>query len=234
MNGKCPPGYICINNINILSIILVVLGGLYFFNRENNRQLYDKIQDLKNNISNTKQELNDIQDNRDNNINQEYHEDVLVDRDRVALSDPLYPPLKRNFHIDRPIQYSRDLRQDPRGMPINIETRGPTEDFQQIGMLYKESISDTDSTPGNNSDSNILPIFGKPLYRGSSNWLYYTSSDKNTSIKIPISKDGKDCTDDQGCKEIYDGDQINIPAYNGSFKVKMYKFDKPRYIPYVY
>ena len=63
------------------------------------------------------------------------------------------------------------------------------------------------------------------LYRGSSNWLYYTSSDKNTSIKIPISKEGKDCTDDQGCKEIYDGDQINIPAYNGSFKVKMYKFD---------
>jgi len=233
MNGKCPPGYICINNINILSIILVVLGGLYFFNRENNRQLYDKIQDLKNNINNTKQELNDIQDNRDN-INQEYSQDVLVDRDRVALSDPLYPPLKRNFHIDGPLQYSRDLRGDPRGMPINIETRGPIEDFQQVGMLYKESISDTSSTPGNNSDSNILPLFGKPLYRGSSNWLYYTSSDKNTSIKIPISKDGKECTDDQGCKEIYDGDQINIPAYNGSFKVKMYKFDKPRYIPYVY
>ena len=78
------------------------------------------------------------------------------------------------------------------------------------------------------------PLFGKPLYRGSSNWLYYSTSDKLSSVKIPLTVGGKDCTDDQGCKEINDGDSITVPSYNCEFKVKMYKFDKPRYIPYVY
>ena len=32
------------------------------------------------------------------------------------------------------------------------------------------------------------------------------------------------------CK-ISDGDSVLIPAYNGSFVVKLYKFNKPRYIP---
>ena len=59
----------------------------------------------------------------------------------------------------------------------NILSKNKFE-YQKIDLPYNLS------TPGNNSDSNILPIFGKPLYRGSSNWLYYTSSDKNTSIKM--------------------------------------------------
>ena len=32
----------------------------------------------------------------------------------------------------------------------------------------------------------------------------------------------------------YDDDIVNIPAYNGNFKVKIYKYDKPRYLPFVY
>ena len=140
----------------------------------------------------------------------------IYDRDMTALTDPLYPPLKRNFHIDSRLQ----IRDTPHvghqnqlgGIPINIETRGPSEDYQQMGMLYKESISDTDSTPGNNNDSSVLPLYGKPTYRGSNKYLYYTASDKMNQVKIPLTYNNKDCTDDQGCEEINDGSAITVPS----------------------
>jgi len=43
----------------------------------------------------------------------------------------------------------------------------------------------------------------------------------------------KNCTDEYGCSEITDDDQVNVPAYNKNFKANIYKFDKPRYIPYL-
>ena len=245
MINQCPRGFICINNFNVLSIILVVLGSLYFINRENNRKLYDRINEIKNDNKNLK---NDIEENKNNKQNTSNNLDYdIYDRDMKAIQDPLYPPLKRNFHIDSKYQlrhrhgvtHSHSIEHsNPNlghiGIPINIETRGPSEDYQQVGMLYKEAVNNDDSKPGNNNDSSILPLFGKPLYRGSSNWLYYSTSDKLSSVKIPLSYENKDCTDDQGCRELNDGDSITVPSYNGIFKVKMYKFDKPRYIPYVY
>ena len=74
---------------------------------------------------------------------------------------------------------------------------------------------------------------GKPTYKGSTKWLYYTESDRNNAIKIPLTINGKDCTDDIGCSELNDNDKVSITPYNGDFKVKMYKFNKPRYIPYI-
>ena len=116
-------------------------------------------------------------------------------------------------------------------VPINIETRGSGGDFQQVGILSKTNISSDDSTPGNNTDTNVLPLYGKPIYRGASKWLYYTETDKYNPIKIPITVNNRDCTDDQGCEELSDGSQVEIPSYNGVFSVKIYKFNKPRYIP---
>lgn len=217
---QCPRGYICINNFNLLGVVLIVLFCLYYFNKEATRKIYDNIKDLQNENEKIKNNMNDIDDKNKNK-----EEVVYYNRDRVAVQDHLYPPLKRNFHIDSNIQ---------RGIPINIETRGPSESYQQIGMLYKDSINDENIKSGNNTDSNILPLYGKPTYRGSQQWLYYTNSDKFNSVKIPINYQGKDCTDDYGCREIYDGDSVSIPSYNGNFKVKIYKFDKPRYLPYVY
>ena len=238
MNNQCPKGFICINNMNVLSIILLLVVCLYFFNRENNKILYDKIKDLNNETDNLKQSLNS--DNRSNDRSYENNYEVY-DRDLEAIRDPLYPPLKRNFHIDSKLQLRdvRDRREIPTnrvsrlGLPINIETRGPSEDYQQIGMLYKETVTDDSSNPGNNTDSAILPLYGKPTYRGSNKYLYYTASDKMNMVKIPLTYNNRDCSDDQGCEEINDGDQITVPSYNGQFKAKMYKFDKPRYIPYV-
>lgn len=120
------------------------------------------------------------------------------------------------------------------GIPINIPSRGPFQAYQQVGILSKEEIADPHKIPGNNTDSNVLPLFGRPTYSGSNRWNYYTSSDKFQSVKLPINIDNRKCTDDLGCDELRDGDMVTIPSYNGRFKVEIYDFDKPRYIPFVY
>ena len=120
------------------------------------------------------------------------------------------------------------------GIPINIPSRGPFQTYQQVGILSKDEIANPDKIPGNNNDSNILPLFGRPTYIGSNKWNYYTTSDKFQSVKLPINIDGRKCTDDLGCDELRDGDMVTIPSYNGRFKVEIYDFDKPRYIPFAY
>ena len=148
----------------------------------------------------------------------------------MALKNPLMPPLSRNYRHD--LYGTRTI---PKGaVPINIETRGSGGDYQQIGILYKDAITDGEKEPGSNTDSNILPLFGKPTYKGSSQWNYYTATDKYNQIKVPITIDNNNCTDERGCKEINEGDSISIPAYNGNFKANIYKLESPRYIPNVY
>lgn len=120
------------------------------------------------------------------------------------------------------------------GIPINIPSRGALQAYQQMGILYKENIENPDKLPGNNNESNILLLFGRPTYSGSNRWNYYTSSDKFQTVKLPISLEGRRCTDDLGCNELRNGDMVVIPSYNGRFRVEIYDWDKPRYIPFVY
>lgn len=120
------------------------------------------------------------------------------------------------------------------GVPVNIPTRGYDGGYQQIGMLYKESVTSEDAVVGNNSESVILPLYGKPVHPGSNKWSYYTSSDKFQTVKIPLSYKGRKCDSQYGCTELYDDDIITVPPYNNNFKVKLYEYDKPKYIPYVY
>jgi hypothetical protein len=154
------------------------------------------------------------------NINQLSYLQYEADKNMERVINPLLPPER---------SYTNTY-----GIPINIPSRGPLQSFQQIGILYKENIVDTDKLPGNNNDSNILPLFGRPTFNGSRRWNYYTSSDKFQNFKIPLTKNGRKCSDDNGCDEIMNGDMIEIPSYNGRFKVEIYDYDRPSYIPYVY
>ena len=148
-----------------------------------------------------------------------------------------YAQYDANKNIERiinPILPPERSYQNTYGIPINIPSRGPNLSYQQVGILYKENIENTDKMPGNNTDSNILPLFGRPTFNGSKNWNYYTSSDKFQNFKLPINIDGRKCTADIGCKELMNGDMISIPSYNGRFRVEIYDYDAPSYIPYVY
>lgn len=120
------------------------------------------------------------------------------------------------------------------GIPINVPTRGYSGGYQQIGYMHKDGVVSEGSNIGSGSDSVIIPIFGRPTYPGGNKWNYYTSSDKYHSVKIPFTYNGRQSDDDHGIPELYDGDTVELPAYNGRFQVNMYSYDSPRYIPYVY
>ena len=214
--NTCPNGYICINHFQGIIIIVLVLGIMYAINNDSYKKIYSNSNSLR-----EREHEHEIlllkEQNKQNKQN-----DQIIQNERIAnrqhnesvVMDPLYPPLKR-------------------GIPINIETRDSGGDYQQLGILSKGSINNDDGTPGNNTDSVILPLYGKPTYRGSNKWLYYTETDKLHPVKIPVTYKNKDCTDEYGCEEIYNGDTVIIPSYNGDFIAKIYKLNKPRYIPYV-
>tara|TARA_B110000238_G_C16130493_1_gene441225 strand:- start:2630 stop:3226 length:597 start_codon:yes stop_codon:yes gene_type:complete len=194
---------------------------------KNNNQ--GKIYKLENELFRRTSELDSIKRNKDKRETPEPDEyiDKYVNRDRETITNPLYPPLKRNYHFSQPV-INR--------MPINIETRESGGDYQQVGMLHKNGFINKDlavTNPGHNDESVLLALFGKPIYKGSSNWNYYVLSHKD-NIKIPLVNKNNNCTDNtSGCAELNNDDIVDIEPYNGKFKTQIYKFNAPKYIPYL-
>ena len=140
-------------------------------------------------------------------------------RAKERIINPLIPP-ERSF-------------ENTYGIPVNIETRGHSGGFQQIGALYKETVESEDMKPGNNTDSVQLALYGKPTYPNSRKWTYYTTSDGHTAVKMPMSHKGNKCDSRTGCDEIMNDDLVSVPGYNGTFRVVIYDYDAPKYIPFV-
>ena len=106
-------------------------------------------------------------------------------------------------------------------LPLNIRTRGMPTEYQQIGIL----------TNKNNSED-IKPLYGRQTYRGSRQWNYYSSTDSNLSIKIPVFLLKNKCTDEKGCNEIVDGSECNVGDKNEKIYIAtIYSNDTYRYIP---
>lgn len=108
------------------------------------------------------------------------------------------------------------------GIPINVKTRGLNTAYRQVGILTRINGAET-----------ILPIMGRPLHVNRNKWQYYTMSDKNNSVKLPISLKGKSCTNEYGCDCLFNGDSVYVEGYNDAFKVTMYDNDSPQYIPFL-
>jgi hypothetical protein len=134
---------------------------------------------------------------------------MIVNKEYERLINPLLPP-ERSYNST----YS---------VPINIPTRGYASNYQQVGVITSET----------NEGVKILPLFGRPQWKGGNRWNFYTSTDQYNSLKLPVYSKKKDCQDQIGCDELYDGDQVVIPQYgeNTKFKVSIYKLDSPVYLP---
>jgi hypothetical protein len=107
-------------------------------------------------------------------------------------------------------------------IPVNIESRGPSPNFSQIGILTKSA------------ENLILPLMGRPLSSSRDKLQYYTFSNTgNINTKLPISKNGKSCTGEYGCDEIYDGDTVFVEGYADTFRATIYENSRFNYIPYL-
>jgi hypothetical protein len=114
-------------------------------------------------------------------------------------------------------------RPPERSMPINVRTRGDPGGYQQVGTLS--------SSDGDGEGKQILPLYGRPTYRGSSKWNYFTSTDGYHLLRIPVFYRDKDCSHEFGCDEVSDGDDIYVREYDRVYRVAIYGLDEARYIP---
>jgi Family of unknown function (DUF5755) len=151
-----------------------------------------------------------------------------------TLSNPYAPPLKDVFFNGAG---GSVLRGAGPGVPINMATNtGATVNasYQQIGLLTKAD-TDNRSKSGSSSSSDpvIMPLMGKPLFTSRDKWLFYTISDKNNAMKLPIIIKGRNALSEIGVDNVYTGDTVYVQGYNDQFKVTLYENSAPQYIPFI-
>jgi hypothetical protein len=202
MVKKCPPGVLCIENSTIITILLLVtILGVI---------LYFNIYKTKNIINNQKDNVIIVERNENDFITKP---SSIISSHNDLFLNPYAPPLKENRFFPNNI--------DVRGIvPINMRTSHYDLSYKQVGILTRQSGKET-----------ILPIFGRPLHTNRNKWQYYTMTDKNNMIRLPLSKNGKSCTNEYGCDELFNSDNVYVEGYKDAFNVTIYENDTPRYIP---
>ena len=203
MTKRCPPGVICIENMTIVFLLCAIISvGLYFY--------YNKT-----------------------TVPVAQQQPIIIQKEVIERSD-FFPRFNAGFS-NQPGNvllnpYTAPLRStgffpntgDPRGVPINIKTRGFDTSYRQVGILTRKNGKET-----------ILALMGRPLFANRNKWQYYSMTDKNNSIKLPVSRNGRSGTQEYGVDELYNSDTVYVEGYNDAFKVTLYDNYQPQYIPYL-
>lgn len=160
----------------------------------------------------------------------------FTNRPDDTLANPYAPPLKDVFapHGIRSFTTGTGAGANANGgIPINMATNtGATVNasYQQIGLLTK---ADSSNSSNSSSDPVIMPLMGKPLFTSRDKWLFYTISDKNNAMKLPIIVKGRNALSEIGVDNVYTGDTVYVQGYNNDFKVTLYENSTPQYIPFI-
>jgi hypothetical protein len=94
--------------------------------------------------------------------------------------------------------------------PFNIPTQGVPESYQSMGIVKT-------------SDGKLLPLFGRRSISARERYNYYTRTDTYNPIPLPIEMQGRDCQDQVGCPELFNGDRVKVSTTNDSGEVTIYK-----------
>ena len=107
---------------------------------------------------------------------------------------------------------------------VNISTNIGAVDtqYRQLGIMT-----------ATNTKGKIIPLMGRPLFTNRDKWQYYTMSDQNNSMKLPVSRNGKSCTNEYGCDKLYNGDTVYIEGINEAYKITTYDNDTIKYLPFI-
>lgn len=212
MAKQCPPGVICIENMTIIFFIIISLASLYIIyliskqnNLQNEKKYTINIENKGDDRENTQTGLFSRPGNSYSNI----ENDVLLNPYQAPLRDNrIFPNLNMNTMSGK--------------MPINVPTQSFDTTYRQIGLLTRIGGTET-----------MLPLLGRPLITNRDKWNFYTISENNNLLKLPISHKGRKCMSEYGCDDLYNGDTVIVDGYNDSFKVTTYENNLPQYIPYL-
>lgn len=187
------------NTLNIITIILIISIIFYLINSKqkshNDEEYNNKLKLLNEMIEISKQQIYTKINSKEQNIQQTQSptqspiqlspplpplpplplRDIVIDRDRAVLSDPLYPPLART---ERPI-FDSLINMQMSGQ-FNYPTRGSMDTYRIIAYLVNsENKNDT------------WKLFGRQKFPGSSIGDFYAIpiDDRKSDMKITIKDD---------------------------------------------
>jgi hypothetical protein len=210
---KCPPGVICIENMSMFFVIIciIVLGYLIY------NSIY-KQNIVVNNNSSEKIVIKDTQ--RENEVGSWFWPSWPYNNlQNDVLLNPYSPPLRDERYL------VPGFNSVPPGtVPINISTNVGAVDtnYRQLGILT-----------ATNSKGKIISLMGRPLFTNRDKWQYYTMSDQQNSVKLPVSRNGRSCTNEYGCDRLSNGDTVYIEGLNEAYKVTVYDNDTIKYLPFL-
>jgi hypothetical protein len=135
------------------------------------------------------------------------------------LLNPYAPPLRDERYFIPSGTYV-----PPGAVPINVSTNVGAVDtqYRQLGIMT-----------ATNTKGKIIPLMGRPLFTNRDKWQYYTMSDQNNSMKLPVSRNGKSCTNEYGCDKLYNGDTVFIEGINEPYRITVYDNDTIKYLPFI-
>jgi hypothetical protein len=207
MGKKCIPGIICVENMTLFVLIMILIVVFYLFYKQmpaQKEKTYVLVPTAGPSLISRPSALTTT---------------APIVSGVATRNDPL-----TNLHAppEKDGMYFRRDSGDPRGIPINVQTRSVNTNYQQMGLLTRRS------------GELILPLMGRQLTTGNYKWQYYTmTTTGNMNTKLPISLNGKSCTSEYGCDSLSNGDVVYVEGYSDTFRVTLYENSTFNYIPFV-
>jgi hypothetical protein len=237
MVRKCPPGVLCFENVTLVVIVVIVIGiAMYAHSRVFGHAHGHSHGHAHGHAHGHGTVLLESTDPLSNSLDfgiggPSSNQDVLL--------NPYVPPLRDNsVGATRPIY---DIRGGVEtihygyhgsysgggggggGVRVNVPTRSVDTTYRQVGILTRS---------GGGQQETILPLIGRPLFTNRDKWQFYSLSDKNNAIKLPVIINGKSGTGEYGCNNVSTGDMVYVEGYNDAFRVTAYDSASLRYLPF--
>jgi hypothetical protein len=226
MPKKCIPGVVCVENMTLFLLLIIILLLCFLWFQTQSSSLGKKDQNLSNSIK-----MIERPEEASINIIHDGGRDIRGDPTRCSgyRGDPLSNAYVPPIHCD-----GGSLMQMPpmmnvassAGVPINIRTQSYNSSYSQVGILTRKQ----------SGQSEILPLMGRRTITSRDKWQYYTISGGgaggNLQTKLPIRVKGKNCSDEYGCGEIYNGEEVYVEGFQELFQATMYESGLFSYIPY--
>ena len=228
---KCSPGVICIETTTMIFTLLIVFSILWL--------LYLSINESY--IQNTQSQKNVYEPSTTNQTNTNMYWGVIPrflpswpynnlvnlfnHRPRDIVRNPYVPPLRDeryNVFVGNSIE---GVPRPSNLYPISTNVGSIVNStYRQVGML----------TPMNqSSDNNIISLMGRPVHTSRDKWQYYSISNQQNAIKLPLSVNGRSAMTEYGVDRLSADDTVYVEGINQPHRVTMYDNDSIQYLPFV-
>ena len=91
----------------------------------------------------------------------------------------------------------------PEYRPAPVQKYYRPQASHQVGLLRQDAESE--------SDGDVRPIYAKPVRGRRDRWHYWsTTGNGHNNYAVPLTLDGRDCTEDIGCQEMYGNESVSL------------------------